>query len=311
MNTNELDALTARLRMHARDCVSAADMDTDTVLSAAQIDDMANAFSQAAEALAAPAASVDDEVHEWVRVNLPKSYANKPLVEILELMNASGIEAEQDLIDSAGAAKGERPTDDELWDQTLKERDHYHDMADQLADQIAAITGTDIGEHSSVNCPWQEAMLAADEYLATKLKRAVFGTPQPAEGDGAVCDHESSHAAPWRCAKCGYRFGDTRPAATAVVPDGWQLVPKQPTPFMVGEGAFALRQVDATVTDAYAAMLASVPPVAAAPAAPKGGVVDCPSCMGRGYQGTGIDEAPTTICAACDGTAALATGEQP
>src|SRR3546814_14767474 len=34
-------------------------------------------------------------------------------------------------------------------------------------------------------------------------------------------------------------------------------------------------------------------------------IVDCPACMGRGYQGTGIDEAPTTTCRACDGTGAV------
>lgn len=47
------------------------------------------------------AASMDDEVREWVRANMPESYANKPLIEILKLMNAAGVEAEQDLIDSA------------------------------------------------------------------------------------------------------------------------------------------------------------------------------------------------------------------
>lgn len=60
-----------------------------------------------------------------------------------------------------------RPTDDELWDQTLKERDDYHEWADQLAARIAAITGVDIGEHSSANCPWQNAVDAADEFDAT------------------------------------------------------------------------------------------------------------------------------------------------
>src|SRR3546814_19063158 len=34
-------------------------------------------------------------------------------------------------------------------------------------------------------------------------------------------------------------------------------------------------------------------------------IVDCPACMGRGYQGTGIDAAPTTTCRACDGTGAV------
>lgn len=87
-----------------------------------------------------------------------------------------------------------RPTDDELWDKTLQDRDRYEEMADQLAEQIAAITGQDIGEHSSANCPWQNAMLAADEYLASRFKRQVFGNPntphQPEArvgGEVAVC----------------------------------------------------------------------------------------------------------------------------
>jgi len=60
----ERDALVARIRMHARDCVRAADMDTDVVLSSAQIDDMADAFNQAAEALAAPAEGASAEDYE-------------------------------------------------------------------------------------------------------------------------------------------------------------------------------------------------------------------------------------------------------
>jgi len=46
------------------------------------------------------------------------------------------------------ALAAQRPTDDDLWDKTLKERDDYHEMADQLAAQIAAITGEEIGEHT-------------------------------------------------------------------------------------------------------------------------------------------------------------------
>src|SRR3546814_20100924 len=34
-------------------------------------------------------------------------------------------------------------------------------------------------------------------------------------------------------------------------------------------------------------------------------IVDCPACIGRGYQGTGIDEAPTSTCRACDGMGAV------
>jgi len=33
-----------------------------------------------------------------------------------------------------------------------------------LTGHIAAITGVDIGEHSSANCPWQNAIEAAEEY---------------------------------------------------------------------------------------------------------------------------------------------------
>lgn len=56
------------------------------------------------------------------------------------------------------AAPQARPSDDDLWDQTLKERDHYHDMADRLAKAIGAYFGQDAGEHSSSHCPWHEAL---------------------------------------------------------------------------------------------------------------------------------------------------------
>lgn len=59
-----------------------------------------------------------------------------------------------------------RPDDDALWDQTLKERDEYHEWADLLAARIALITGVDIGEHSSANCPWAKAINAAEYHLA-------------------------------------------------------------------------------------------------------------------------------------------------
>jgi hypothetical protein len=51
-----------------------------------------------------------------------------------------------------------RPTDDELWDQTLRERDLYHEWADKLANAIAEHFNTYIGEHSNQNCPWAEAL---------------------------------------------------------------------------------------------------------------------------------------------------------
>lgn len=51
-----------------------------------------------------------------------------------------------------------RPTDDELWEQTIGERDCYHEWADKLADAIAKHFGAAIGEHSNMNCPWAEAL---------------------------------------------------------------------------------------------------------------------------------------------------------
>ena len=66
---------------------------------------------------------------------------------------------------SSVAATGDslRPTDDQLWDQTLSERDHYHEVADNLADAIAKYFNVDIGEHSSANCPWGNALDAIDD----------------------------------------------------------------------------------------------------------------------------------------------------
>lgn len=55
-----------------------------------------------------------------------------------------------------------RPTDDELWDQTIRDRDTYHDWADKLAEAIAKRFGVDIGEHSSANLPWSEALDAIE-----------------------------------------------------------------------------------------------------------------------------------------------------
>ena len=43
-------------------------------------------------------------------------------------------------------------------EQTIKERDTLHLIADMLAEAIADFTGEDIGEHSSANCPWTNAL---------------------------------------------------------------------------------------------------------------------------------------------------------
>ena len=48
--------------------------------------------------------------------------------------------------------------------EAIDQRDRYHEVADDLAGHIAAITGVDIGEHSSANCPWENAIEAAEEH---------------------------------------------------------------------------------------------------------------------------------------------------
>ena len=58
------------------------------------------------------------------------------------------------------------PTEDAMWNQTLQERDTYHDWADKLAEGIAAHLGIEIGEHSAgmgsaeSNNPWANALEA-------------------------------------------------------------------------------------------------------------------------------------------------------
>lgn len=63
---------------------------------------------------------------------------------------------------TTGASTALRPTDDDLWDATLRDRDAYHEWADKLADAIAKHFGVDIGEHSNQNLPWDEALQAIE-----------------------------------------------------------------------------------------------------------------------------------------------------
>ncbi len=63
--------------------------------------------------------------------------------------------------------------------ETIDQRDRCEEVADELAARISSITGVDIGEHTSANCPWQNAIEAADEYKPAhavdldELRRAV------------------------------------------------------------------------------------------------------------------------------------------
>ncbi|MBR8376503.1 hypothetical protein KDW20_12015 [Burkholderia cenocepacia] len=80
-------------------------------------------------------------------------------------------------------AAAARPSDDELWDQTLRERDEYQETADKLAAAIAKHFGVDIGEHSNLNCPWDEA-LEVIENAAPPAQVATVPEIDPPEAGG-------------------------------------------------------------------------------------------------------------------------------
>lgn len=53
--------------------------------------------------------------------------------------------------------------------QVIDERDQYHDAADKLANAVAEYFGVEIGEHSNLNCLWQNAL----DHIAHATKRAA------------------------------------------------------------------------------------------------------------------------------------------
>ncbi|WP_025516830.1 hypothetical protein [Bordetella trematum] len=101
-----------------------------------------------------------------------------------------------------------RPSDDALWDQTLIERDEYHDMADKLAHAIADHLLVEIGEHSSSNCPWMRALEAiesaapqaspaADGRDAKDAERLDFLADQDAQIQSLTLDNGTKYRIGW------------------------------------------------------------------------------------------------------------------
>lgn len=68
-------------------------------------------------------------------------------------------------------------SDDRAMTETLEERDRYHDYADELANRIAIMTRTDIGEHSSGNDPWENALEASEGFIAETVVLCPHGMP--------------------------------------------------------------------------------------------------------------------------------------
>ncbi|NSX18132.1 hypothetical protein HTY52_28930 [Cupriavidus taiwanensis] len=53
-------------------------------------------------------------------------------------------------------------------ERVMEERDAYHDMADKLSNGIAEHFDIDIGEHSNMNCPWQNALDAMETAICAQ-----------------------------------------------------------------------------------------------------------------------------------------------
>ena len=119
----------------------------------------------AAPSAAAPAAprkilDVRDMVNRFLGWPMPDSLSARIAPNITKpigthVMNADEARA---MFEHCVQPVAPRPTDDDLWDATLRDRDTYQEWADKLAEAIAKHFGAEIGEHSNMNCPWAEAL---------------------------------------------------------------------------------------------------------------------------------------------------------
>lgn len=147
---------------------------------------IANVCANADDWLAALAATPSDETSRHAPVN-EKSRAGWYVAwcEVSEKLKAanSAIEKYAKELSAARAT----PSDDQMNDQVMRERDHYHEMADKLAEAVAEHFGADIGEHSSGNCPWLRALDLLNtkpEYIECEGTRHARATPSEGVGAG-------------------------------------------------------------------------------------------------------------------------------
>lgn len=95
------------------------------------------------------------------RLNDMERGRGKTFDEILAKLN----KAEADLTQMTAwrdAAHCDREREEEACLKALEERDSYHDWADKLAGAIASHMREEIGEHSSANNPWANALNLID-----------------------------------------------------------------------------------------------------------------------------------------------------
>lgn len=67
---------------------------------------------------------------------------------------------------------------------TMHERDRATEFADDLANDIEAYTGEEVGEHSNLNCPWE----AAHEIMRARIAKRTADEPSAGRtGVGSYC----------------------------------------------------------------------------------------------------------------------------
>ena len=137
------------------------------------------------------------------------------------------------LASSKAAAVVARPTDDALWDQTLTERDNYHEWADKLANAIAEHFGIEIGEHSNLNNPWSVALEALES--APVAAAVAVEEPMMTNGDfhcpacGQVMKGPTAcGSCLWERDTCGYT-DNAKNAANRAAFQAWFDGPKRKT----------------------------------------------------------------------------------
>ena len=87
---------------------------------------------------------------------------------------AKWIDSEAKMQSEIERLRGRLAEEDRAADQLISERDHAEGMADKLAAALATMLDVDIGEHSSANCPWTEALEAFEERAPVQPSDALM-----------------------------------------------------------------------------------------------------------------------------------------
>lgn len=109
---------------------------------------------------------------------------------------------------------------DKVLDEVMQERDAFHEVADKLAAGIASHLTVDIGEHSSANCPWTNALEWIENPPAAVPASYKDSTPQLKIGDSSFESWYEQYAArltgnPKQTARDAYAAGMGDPLVTA------------------------------------------------------------------------------------------------